>query len=216
MSIELLTLSGSPFGWKAQLALGHLGIDHVTTFLSVDRGDLRTPAFLAMNPHGKLPVLIDGAATLYESDVIVEYLEDAYAGRDDRLWPRTPLTRAHARRIAAECTAYLYPPVRSLVMRGTPRTDRDHAPAAIDAAKRAIGERLNAFAKAARADFLADDRPGAADYALYPLVALLRRIAARRPDEALAALVPDSLLAWARRIEALDFYPRTYPPHWNE
>lgn len=76
MSIQLYSLSGSPFGWKGQLALDHVGAARATTMLSPDRGDTRQPGFLATNPHGKLPVLVDGDVVLYESDVIVEYLED--------------------------------------------------------------------------------------------------------------------------------------------
>lgn len=215
MSIELLTLSGSPFGWKVQLALGHLGVAHATTMLSADRGDLRRPEFLALNPHGKLPVLLDGSTTLYESDVIVEYLEDAFADSSNRLWPASPVARAMARRVAAESSAYLYPPIRWLVTHWMLQPNASLDRAALDDSKRAIGTQMAAFATVVDAGFIVSDSPGAADYAIYPLVALLQRLDARRPGESLTALVPDTLLAWSRRIEALDFFARTYPPHWT-
>ncbi len=44
----------------------------------------RSPAFLAINPNGKVPVLTDGALRLWESNAIMCYLSDA-AGAD--LWP---------------------------------------------------------------------------------------------------------------------------------
>jgi glutathione S-transferase len=39
MSIHLYSLSGSPFGWKVQLALEHLGVVHGTSMLSPEAGE---------------------------------------------------------------------------------------------------------------------------------------------------------------------------------
>jgi glutathione S-transferase len=52
-----------------------------------------TPEFLALNPHGLVPVLVDGDAVLWESNTICRYL----AGRHQRsdLLPTEPLARAH-------------------------------------------------------------------------------------------------------------------------
>ncbi len=50
------------------------------------------PEFLALNPLGTVPVLVDGAAVLRESHVIMRYLADT-RGRDDLL-PRAPYARA--------------------------------------------------------------------------------------------------------------------------
>lgn len=86
MPLQLYSLSGSPFGWKVQLALEHLGVPYATTMLSPDRGDLREANFLALNPHGKLPVIVDRETTLYESEVIVEYLEVAHPRSGPPRW----------------------------------------------------------------------------------------------------------------------------------
>ena len=54
------------------------------------KGETRTPAFLAMNPNGKVPVLqIDNHTFLPESNAILGYLAD---GTD--LWPGDRLQRA--------------------------------------------------------------------------------------------------------------------------
>jgi glutathione S-transferase len=50
---------------------------------------------LALNPYGKVPVLVDGDAVIYESAIINEYLEDKYP--DVSLMPREPLSRSRAR-----------------------------------------------------------------------------------------------------------------------
>ena len=215
MALTLHTLSGSPFGWKVQLALKHLTVPHELALLSPDRGDTRQPCFLALNPHGKLPVIVDGDLVLYESDVIVEYLEDAYRKSAPSLWPAGTAGRALARRIAAEVSAYLYPPVRMLVSRWVSRPEPELGRPELEQVKQAIARFLEAFANVTPDAFVASDRPGAADYAMYPFVALLRRLDSRRPGEALTALIPAPLLRWARRVEALPYFERTYPPHWR-
>ena len=54
--------------------------------------DLQTPDYLALNPNGKVPVLVDGDFVLWESNAICRYLA-AREGRDDLL-PRAPEARA--------------------------------------------------------------------------------------------------------------------------
>lgn len=55
-------------------------------FVAVDlaKGEHKQPDFLAMNPNGKVPVLENGAKTVWEANAIMCYLADA-AGSD--LWP---------------------------------------------------------------------------------------------------------------------------------
>jgi len=50
---------------------------------------------LELNPYGKVPVLIDGEAVVYESAIINEYLEETYPSI--RLLPTNPLDRAKVR-----------------------------------------------------------------------------------------------------------------------
>jgi hypothetical protein len=52
----------------------------------------KTPQFLALNPYGKVPVVIDEGSVIYESTVVNEYLEDRFP--ESALMPRTPLGRA--------------------------------------------------------------------------------------------------------------------------
>jgi len=63
--------------YKLQLACAELGIDYDWREMDVLAGDTRTPEFLAMNPNGKVPlmVLADGSC-LPESNAILTYLAD--------------------------------------------------------------------------------------------------------------------------------------------
>lgn len=212
MTLRLYTLSGSPFGWKVHLAIAFKGLPCAVAYLSSHRGDLDAPWFRALNPHGKVPVLIDGAFALFESDAIVDYLEDAFPSGPS-LWPKEPKRRALARRVAIEASAYLYPPVRMLV---TCWGEPDAARGAVEEAKRQIARLLEAAAAQLNIEpYFSGEKPGAADFAVYPLVALLRRLDFRRPEEDLAKLAPEPIYAWSREIEALPDFDSTTPPHWR-
>lgn len=58
---------------------------------------------LEFSPAGKVPVLVDGEARVWESLAIIDHLADLYPESD--IWPREDLARAFARSIAAEMHA---------------------------------------------------------------------------------------------------------------
>jgi glutathione S-transferase len=59
-------------------------------------GGLDAPQFRALNPHGRVPVLEDGATVVWESHSILRYLAASYAS--PRLWPQDPGLRSHVDR----------------------------------------------------------------------------------------------------------------------
>jgi glutathione S-transferase len=59
------------------------------------RVEHQTPECLALNPDGKVPVLLDEGAVICESTVVNEYLEDRFP--TPPLMPRDPLGRAEVR-----------------------------------------------------------------------------------------------------------------------
>lgn len=56
-----------------------LGLDYRLEHVDLKGGANRQPAFLALNPMGKVPVLVDGDAVLTESAAIALYLADRYS-----------------------------------------------------------------------------------------------------------------------------------------
>jgi glutathione S-transferase len=106
MAIVLYYGSGSPFAWRVQLALEHKGLPYERKVLSFSAGDTRKPEFVALNPRHRVPVIVDGDFVLFESNAIVEYLEDAYPASGARLFPGDARTRALARRLIMEVDNY--------------------------------------------------------------------------------------------------------------
>jgi glutathione S-transferase len=215
MALEFYYLSGSPFSWKVWLALEHKQIPYDLRVLSADAGDLKQPAFLAISPHGKVPAISDDGFTLYESSAIVEYLEDAYPDHGHPLWPRDVRARAAARRIAAEADAYIYPHVRKLVTELIMRREGEPDEAAVADARAALQREFALVERSLAGPFAAGPEPSAADFALYPLTAILARVAARHPLYALEAVIPEGVNAWKRRVETLSYFDKTIPPHWR-
>lgn len=92
---------------KVMWAIGELALDHEHLDAGGSFGGLDTPAFLAMNPHGRIPVVVDGGATLWESHTILRYLASAYG--EDSFWPPSPAARSLADRWMDWALATLQP-----------------------------------------------------------------------------------------------------------
>ena len=65
----------SPNPQKVTFALLELGLDCEKIPVDLTKEDHREPAFLAVNPAGRVPVLVDDGVTLTESQAILAYLE---------------------------------------------------------------------------------------------------------------------------------------------
>ena len=215
MPMTFYYLAGSPFSWKVWLALEHLGVPYDLRVLSVDAGDLKSPGFLAINPRGKVPVIVDGDVTLWESAAIIEYLAETYATTSQSLWPSERKARATARRLSAEADGYVYPAVRRLVLELLMRRDGQPDAAAVAESKAALATEFARLEPQLVHAFLADTTPSAADFTLYPLTAILLRVHAKAPAHNLGATMGPNVRAWRKRVEYLPCFARTIPPHWR-
>ncbi|MFN3785327.1 MAG: glutathione S-transferase family protein [Thiothrix sp.] len=89
--LELVSFSICPFAQRSVIALNMKGVNYTLTYLTP--GD--SPAwFRAISPLGKVPVLIVDGTPLFESAVILEYLDEVYP---PSLHPTDPLQKAQHR-----------------------------------------------------------------------------------------------------------------------
>lgn len=77
---------------KVLWLVGELDLPHDLIPAGGDFGGLDDPAFRAMNPHGKVPVIADGAVVVWESHAILRYLAATYG--ENRFWSADPAVRA--------------------------------------------------------------------------------------------------------------------------
>jgi glutathione S-transferase len=92
---------------------------------------------VALNPKQQVPVLVDGDLALYDSTIILEYLEDRHP--EPALYPRDPARKARCRVLEAAADEILFPSVWELIREVFYKPDgagRDEA--AVANAKQAI------------------------------------------------------------------------------
>ena len=76
--IDLYT-AATPNGWKASVALEEMAIPYRVHPVNLMEGEQKTPEFLAMNPNGRIPVIVDrdnDELAVFESGAIMIYLAE--------------------------------------------------------------------------------------------------------------------------------------------
>jgi glutathione S-transferase len=95
----------SPFGRKVKLALGILGLEDEVTIEKADPTDA-SDSLRKQNPLGKIPALIiEDGTVLYDSPVILEYLDTRAGG--GKIIPKDPQARIAALTLQALCDGIL-------------------------------------------------------------------------------------------------------------
>src|SRR5262245_22460540 len=200
MALTFYFGSGSPFAWKVWLTLEHKGIAYTPKRLSFDKDETRTPEFLAINPRGKVPAIVDDGFALYESNAICEYLEEKYPEKP--LMPKGAKGRALARRLIGEADDSLYKLESDLMDQVLYRPAAERDQKAIGEAKDKLREELKHWQGYLRGDFFAGAL-SLADFAIYPYLRMSVRIEERVPGLGLKREeLPANLAAWLKRIEA--------------
>jgi glutathione S-transferase len=101
MGLHLLIGNKNYSSWSLRpwLAMKVAGIAFEETVISLDAPDFKSRV-TAVSGAGKVPVLVDGGISVWESLAILEYLAEKYP--TSGLWPRDPPARAYARAAASE------------------------------------------------------------------------------------------------------------------
>jgi glutathione S-transferase len=123
----------SSWSLRPWLAMKHARIPFREVRIPLYQPDSKA-RLLEYSPAGKVPVLVDGAVTVWESLAILEYLADKFPRQG--FWPEDAAARAHARAISAEMHAGFGELRRQMSMNvrrslpgrpGTPEVDADIA-----------------------------------------------------------------------------------------
>jgi glutathione S-transferase len=211
MALDFYYGSGSQYAWRVWLALEHKGVPYTAHRMQFDNRDLRKPEYLAINPRGRVPAIVDDGFALFESTAIVAYLEDKYP--TPSLLPKDIRARAIARRIAAEVDADLAAPSHALI--DLLFASETPTPESVTEAKDALVQELARFESYVLEGDTFVGEITVAEFAAYPFLRFLDRVQQRKPEHNTAAMVPPKLRQLMRRVEALPYYDKTFPPHWR-
>ena len=220
MAYEFYWISGSPNAWRVMLALEIKGLSYVSHRLDPGKREHKTPEFIALNPHGKVPVLKDGDFVIYESIAILAYLEQKHP--QPALFGRTPEETGHIWQRVFEVMNHARDSINNGVVRPLIRGQAKQSGDAIKTAASNVQDALK-WVEAILADthYLAGNTISAADVTFVPIIQGLIR-AGRRDDAVELKLGLDDIhnvyphiAKWLGRIEALPAYEKAYPPHWR-
>ena len=165
--------------------LEELGLPYELARLDPKKGENQTPEYLAINPSGKVPSLVDGEVSIFESCAIVMYLADKYAEKGFAPAHGT-VGRAKYFQWMSYAITTLEQPAAEYGYHTNLRNEALRLPALADEAKKNFARAvLPAEQQLGRTQFILGDSFSAADVML------------------------GGTLAWARSLKLLEGFPST-------
>ncbi|SMC24126.1 glutathione S-transferase [Andreprevotia lacus DSM 23236] len=181
---------------KVRLLLSLLGVPYERIAVDGAAKQHKTATFLAMNPLGQVPVLVDGDVVLRDSQAILVYLARRYGGAHALHWlPEAPAALANV--IAWLSVANSEVSRGPAALRLLHKWGRPVPQAEAEALTRQLLDMLES--RLQTSSWLASEQLSIADIALYPYVALA-------PEGLVELARFPAICGWLARIEALDGY----------
>lgn len=161
----VLKLYGTPptRATRAVWLLNALGLECEIVSVDLMAGENRSPAFLAINPFGKLPALMDGDLVLAESLAIMLHLADTYG--DLEFVPSEASDRARMHQWNMFLVTEIEQPLWRMALHSVMYAENERNPDEIALARRDCMSMLAPLeAHLAGRDYLVGDRPSVADF----------------------------------------------------
>jgi glutathione S-transferase len=186
-------ISGNSY--KARLMLSLLNLESEWIKVDLTKGEQKSPAYLAMNPFGQVPLLVDGAIQLADAQAILVYLARQYGG--EQWLPVDALPMAQVIRWLSTTAGEVrqgpeHARLYHLFGAGT-NINIDRATQKSEFILAQLDRQLSTRT------WLEFDRPTIADIAVFPYIALAR-------DGKIDLDVYPHVLAWIDRIQQLPGY----------
>ncbi|MGF1720466.1 glutathione S-transferase family protein [Vibrio kyushuensis] len=176
---------------RAHMLLSMLELDFELILVDLPAGEQQQPEFLALNPFGQVPVLVDGETVISDSNAILVYLASMYDKQQNWL-PHTPKERAHVEQFLSLAAFRLAGSVAKLRAANLFNRSLDSDTLTKEANK--LFEQLQGYQKNRK--WLVGKEPSIADLALYSYIKLA-------PEGGISLANYPALQAWIQRIEAL-------------
>jgi glutathione S-transferase len=209
--LNLYTTPLSANGRKVLAVSRELGLCPVIHLIDVYRGEGRTAEYLAVNPSGKIPILVDGEFTLAESNAISIYLAEVHGAY--HLWSRDAPVRSRIAQWLFWESSQWQPALSAILSElvghrllpdkiPRPRSAPDWNSGPLQALFKLLENTLSSQS------FLAGEELTIADFSVAGMTTYFR--AADFPFHTYPAVS-----RWYDRIEALDSWRETAAPLWS-
>jgi RNA polymerase-associated protein len=198
--MKLFLLYRCPFAHRATFVLREKGLSFEPVFFEQRK---RPPELEAVGPYAKSPTLIDGDTRVWDSQIVIEYLEDRYP--EPNLMPSEAAQRAEIRMLAARAERELGSKLGTIVVERLYKPQADEAK--IVEARREFIEALEAWDRRLEGrTFLVGDALSLADVTLYTIFpAMLGQAGVDVPEHR------KHLRAWRDRMAARPSSPLLEP-----
>jgi glutathione S-transferase len=185
-------MSGNSY--KARLLLELLNIEYEWVKVDLMQGEHKSPEYLALNPFGQVPLLIDGETKLADAQAILAYLARQYGG--DPWLPLEALPLAQVVRWLSTAAGEVRQGpenARLYYVFGATNINIERAHQKTEYILTQLNQHLSAR------NWLELERPTIADVAIFPYVALAR-------DGKIDLDAYPNVLAWCDRVKQLSGY----------
>jgi glutathione S-transferase len=181
---------------RTRIVLKEKALEFDRILLDLPHQEQKQPWYLALNPYGKVPVLVEEGAWVYESALCNEYLEDKYP--TPALAPTEPGAKAQMRLWVEWCNSQFVPPIIGVLYENRkPQAERSQEK--IERNKARLNELLPRLEQQLQTNEFLMGNYGMADIAFTPFLVLSERIGidfSRFPKVA----------QWAQRLKNRDSY----------
>jgi glutathione S-transferase len=158
-------------------ALEELGVPYEKVKLDLTAGDQRKPEYLALNPNGKVPLVVDDGTVIYESLAILLHLGERYGVEKD-LFPSASAPRAEAFKWMAWAQGTLVDTASRIMRNSSERFPAEqHNVKQLEAARKEIAELLGILDKELDGkEYLVGGKFSFADLAIAAYVPFMARL----------------------------------------
>ena len=190
-----------PFAQRAWIALLHKGVDF--EYVEQDPYD-KTPEWLSVNPRGLVPAVIHEGKCIYESTVVLEYIDEAWK-QGNRILPKDPYERALARIWSDHVTKKIVPPYYAHLMK--------KEEAARQESKDDFINNLRALTDAMKPEgpYFMGKEFGLVDIMVFPFVARIEVLKRLKHFELPSEPWCERLMTWFDTVSKMDCVKKTLP-----
>ena len=106
--MDLYTFFRSSTSFRLRIALAYKGIPYEPKFVSLPKGEHQAVDYLAKNPQGLVPALVDDAGRVFtQSMAMIEYLDDIHP--EPPLMPKDPVEKWYVRAVSQIIGCEMHP-----------------------------------------------------------------------------------------------------------
>jgi maleylpyruvate isomerase len=172
--IKLYDYWRSSAAYRVRIALNLKGLDYTSLPINLAQGAQSAESYIAVNPQGLVPMLVDDDFSAAQSMAIIEYLDERYP--EPAMLPSTSQARAHVRAMANIIACDIHPINNLRILKYLKNTLGADDDAIGDWYRHWIGLGFQALEKmVAGPDFSFGELPTLADICLVPQMANARR-----------------------------------------